>query len=259
MLTYPSHLYTASAASVVVDFGVGEHTDYGYLTILHQDSTGGLQVRAVPPRGLLGQVQHFFRPWINVPPKRGSFVINLGDALEYHSGGYLRATPHRVLFAREKSQAGRQRISFPYFFDPDMRSEMTSVSLLSGMEGVAEAQGRLQHRWDGQDVLLFRGSYGDYLKRKISKVFPKLFANTVEQQTKAEVAAAALSAAGEDFVVDFHPEISAAEAAKERLDTEMVFEWTLRLHKEQGALTGEELEEENALRERMRLWNEQNL
>lgn len=65
---------------------VGEHTDYGYLTILKQDSCGGLQVR-----GRDGQ-------WIEAPYIENTFVINLGDALEHCTGGLLRATPHRYLF-----------------------------------------------------------------------------------------------------------------------------------------------------------------
>ncbi|MFI7700051.1 2OG-Fe(II) oxygenase family protein [Nonomuraea sp. NPDC049480] len=45
-------------------WGVGEHTDYGLLTLLLQDDNGGLQVRT--PRG-----------WIEAPPVRGTFVCNL--------------------------------------------------------------------------------------------------------------------------------------------------------------------------------------
>ena len=62
---------------------VGEHTDYGYITILAQDSCGGLQVR-----GRNGA-------WIDAPYKENTFVINIGDALEHCTGGLLRATPHR--------------------------------------------------------------------------------------------------------------------------------------------------------------------
>jgi isopenicillin N synthase-like dioxygenase len=62
---------------------VGEHTDYGYLTILKQDPSGGLQVRGVD-----GQ-------WIDAPYVEDTFVINLGDALEHCTGGLIKATPHR--------------------------------------------------------------------------------------------------------------------------------------------------------------------
>ena len=63
-------------------------------------------------------------------------------------------------------------------------------------------------------------------------------------------------------MMDFHPgeeKNPAEKAAREKLEAEQGFEWTLRLHKEQGPLTGEELVEENALLERMKLWNEKNL
>lgn len=46
--------------------GVGEHTDYGVLTILKQDNSGGLQVK------------NRDNQWIDAPPINNSFVINIG-------------------------------------------------------------------------------------------------------------------------------------------------------------------------------------
>jgi isopenicillin N synthase-like dioxygenase len=82
-------------------WGVGEHTDYGLLTLLLQDDNGGLQVRT--PDG-----------WLDAPPLPGTFVCNIGDMLEGLSGGRYRSTPHRV-----RNTSGRSRLSFPFFFDPD--------------------------------------------------------------------------------------------------------------------------------------------
>jgi isopenicillin N synthase-like dioxygenase len=131
-------------------WGVGEHTDYGLLTLLLQDDNGGLQVHT--PDG-----------WIDAPPLPDTFVCNIGDMLERLTGGWYRSTPHRV-----RNTSGRDRLSFPFFFDPDFAAE---VPPLPDRAAVAADGGR---RWDGQSPLAFEGTYGDYLTAKVAKVFPQL-------------------------------------------------------------------------------------
>jgi isopenicillin N synthase-like dioxygenase len=133
------------------NWGVGEHTDYGLLTLLAQDDNGGLQVTA--PQG-----------WIDAPPITGTFVCNIGDMLDRLTAGEYRSTPHRVL-----NLSGRSRLSFPFFLDPGFTAE---VPPLPERADAGDASGR--RRWDGQDLRGFTGSYGDYLLGKVSKVFPQL-------------------------------------------------------------------------------------
>lgn len=131
-------------------WGVGEHTDYGLLTLLLQDDNGGLQVHT--PGG-----------WTDAPPLPDTFVCNIGDMLERLTGGWYQSTPHRV-----RNTSGRDRLSFPFFFDPDFSA---SVPPLPSRAAVAP-DGR--QRWDGQSPLAFEGTYGDYLTAKVAKVFPGL-------------------------------------------------------------------------------------
>ena len=88
---------------------MGEHTDYGLLTILRQDANAGLEVRSRTG-------------WIDAPPIEGSFVVNLGDMLERMTGGRYVSTPHRV---RNAGSAGR--LSFPFFFDPSWDAVIDGV------------------------------------------------------------------------------------------------------------------------------------
>lgn len=145
--------------ATAVELGVGEHTDYGLITLLAQDDRGGLEVRTPDGR------------WLEVPPEPTTLVCNLGDMLDRLTEGRYRSTPHRV-----RNTSGRSRLSFPYFFDPSWDAEVTPLPL-SGSRPADDAA----RRWDGASVHAWDGSYGDYLTGKVAKVFPELFAviNTV--------------------------------------------------------------------------------
>ena len=131
-------------------WGVGEHTDYGLLTLMAQDRWGGLQVRTDTG-------------WVEAPPVEGTLVCNIGDMLERLTGGRFVSAPHRVL-----NVSGRERLSFPLFYDPDFDAVMTPAVEVGAMSD------RRRERWDGVDPKAFSGRYGDYLQSKVGKVFPGL-------------------------------------------------------------------------------------
>jgi isopenicillin N synthase-like dioxygenase len=97
LIRYPGQ-DAVSDRSTAAHQGVGAHKDAGLITLLLQDDQGGLQVET--PAG-----------WIDVPPRAGTFVINIGELLELASDGYLRATMHRVI----TPPAGIERISAAFF------------------------------------------------------------------------------------------------------------------------------------------------
>lgn len=137
-------------------WGVGEHTDYGLLTLLLQDCVAGLQVRTSDG-------------WLDAPPIPGTLVCNLGDMLDRLTGGLYRSTPHRVC-----NDSGRVRFSFPLFFDPDFSARVTPLPRHAQVDQARVAADR-SDRWDGASVLdPFDGTYGDYLLDKVGKVFPQL-------------------------------------------------------------------------------------
>jgi len=133
-------------------WSVGEHTDYGLVTLLGQDDSGGLEVRG--PDG-----------WVAAPPIPDSFVVNLGDMLERMTAGRYRSTPHRV-----RNSHTADRLSFPLFLDPGWDAEVLPVP---GMEAPEPGAGA-DDRWDRTSVHDWSGTYGDYLLAKVSKVFPTL-------------------------------------------------------------------------------------
>jgi len=85
--------------------------------------------------------------------------------LDRMTRGLYRSTPHRV-----RNPAPRDRLSFPFFFDPGWEARVEPLPL---PEPVAFEDDR-DERWDRASVHEASGRYGDYLLSKVSKVFPEL-------------------------------------------------------------------------------------
>ncbi|NQZ31133.1 MAG: 2OG-Fe(II) oxygenase [Oceanospirillaceae bacterium] len=90
--------------------GAGAHTDYGCITILHQDDIGGLQVQDKQ-----GQ-------WLDATPIAGSFVINIGDMMSRWSNDRYTSTPHRVI-----NPSGSERYSMPFFVEPNFETKIAAL------------------------------------------------------------------------------------------------------------------------------------
>ncbi|KAA9022672.1 isopenicillin N synthase family oxygenase [Niallia endozanthoxylica] len=106
LLHYPS----LGANSAADEIGIGAHTDYGFLTILSQDSVGGLQVRNKEGE------------WVSAPPVEGSFIINIGDLVQAMSNGRYSSNVHRVV-----NTSGVARYSIPFFIDLDYDAVVETV------------------------------------------------------------------------------------------------------------------------------------
>jgi isopenicillin N synthase-like dioxygenase len=101
--------------------GVGAHRDGGVLTLL-----------LVEPGKAGLQVEHH-GAWIDVVPEPGAFVVNIGEMLELATGGYLRATLHRVV----APPPGTDRISVPFFFNPALDTRMPRIPLAPELAAAA--------------------------------------------------------------------------------------------------------------------------
>lgn len=132
-------------------WGVAEHTDYGLLTLLAQDRSGGLEV-------------HTRDGWRPVEPVPDAFVCNLGDMLERLSGGRFVATPHRV------AVPDADRISMPLFLDPGWDVVVRPLPLAPRAHIPSPHE-----RWDGEDLHALSGPYSEYLLSRVARVFPELF------------------------------------------------------------------------------------
>lgn len=124
--------------------GVGAHKDSGVLTLLWvEPGKAGLQVER---DGV----------WVDAPPVPGAFVVNIGEMLEYATGGYLIATNHRVVSPRFPED----RISVPFFFNPALDSRLPLIELpadlASRARGVTQDPSNPIHALYGENALKSR-------------------------------------------------------------------------------------------------------
>jgi isopenicillin N synthase-like dioxygenase len=98
----------------LADVALGQHTDLGLVTLLIQDDVGGLQAESA---------EH---GWIDVEPRPGTMVVNLGDSMQVWTNDRYRAAMHRVT-----PMTTSTRMSIPYFLNPPRDFVMQPVPELA--------------------------------------------------------------------------------------------------------------------------------
>jgi len=99
LLNYPAQ----SASSKAIR--IGEHTDYGTLTILWSPDSRGLQAQSRQ------------NEWIDVVSPVDHFIINIGDLMMNWTNDKWISTLHRVI--PHPDTAGKRRMSMPFFHNPN--------------------------------------------------------------------------------------------------------------------------------------------
>ena len=86
---------------------LAEHSDYGSITLLFQDDTGGLQVQCANGN------------YVEATPIKDTVLVNIGDALQFWTKGKLKSTRHKVEIPSDSKKYRSIRRSIVYFVLPN--------------------------------------------------------------------------------------------------------------------------------------------
>lgn len=136
-------------------FGVGPHTDSGFLTVLAQDEE--VQTLEVHDRQS--------DQWVSVTPVPDAFTINTGDLCRVFSNGLYHAPLHRV------KKSSRERFSAPYFYNPSYATVIEPIDALVTAERPALFEPLIWGYFRAMRVMNNFG-VGDYVKVDHWKVLP---------------------------------------------------------------------------------------
>ncbi|KAK5449692.1 hypothetical protein LTS15_008767 [Exophiala xenobiotica] len=107
-------------------FRISPHTDWGTLTLLFQQSIGGLQVR--PPHYTSPELDLDDEIWTPAPVYNDMVLINIGDMLEFWTAGALKSTWHRVV--PTALHGGVDRYTFAYFLHPNKNAVLVPIEAM---------------------------------------------------------------------------------------------------------------------------------
>lgn len=131
----------AASVTPLGDMALHHHSDSGALTLLLQDSVGGLQV-------------NHQNTWIDVEPIAEAFVVNTGDMMQVWSNDRYQAALHRVV-----PRTDQARYSLPYFFNP---SYDTNYEPLPGSIAAGDHAHYRSINWGDFRQARADGDFGDY-------------------------------------------------------------------------------------------------
>ena len=125
------HVRDAETNSKLNNIWVKGHTDFGSLTLLFRQPVAALQV--------LGKDGS----WKWVKPLDGSITVNVADALQFLTNGFLKSSIHRVV-APPPDQANISRLGVLYFVRPEDSLPLKPVDsrLLQNLGYGADAEAR---------------------------------------------------------------------------------------------------------------------
>lgn len=113
----------------------GAHSDYGSMTILHQNAApGGLQVLAKEGT------------WLDVPYRPETFIVNLGDLLARWTNDRWVSTMHRVVNP-PADQADTDRVSIPFFHQPNFDAVIECLPGCSSADNPPRYEPTTSGRW----------------------------------------------------------------------------------------------------------------
>ncbi|PMD41857.1 2OG-Fe(II) oxygenase superfamily protein [Hyaloscypha variabilis F] len=110
-------LYHARSPEVNAKYGnvyAGGHTDFGTISLLFRQPIAGLQIRMSDGS------------WKWVKPRPESITVNIADALQFWSAGYLKSSVHRVVTPPD-DQAHLDRLGLLYFVRPAHDLELKTL------------------------------------------------------------------------------------------------------------------------------------
>ncbi|KAF7585780.1 hypothetical protein BBP40_010133 [Aspergillus hancockii] len=117
LLHYPA--VPASELSDGTATRIAEHTDFGTITMLFQDSTGGLQVEDQTQLGTFHGVE---------TSSKSEMILNIGDSLQRLTNDTFRAACHRVTYPPTVTQGEDivipERFSIAYFAKPNRNASL---------------------------------------------------------------------------------------------------------------------------------------